>query len=54
MLFQLAGVRGAVICPAGLDAADAVAQEPFGSGPFTLEDVVRGDSYTFRVRDDYA
>jgi peptide/nickel transport system substrate-binding protein len=54
LLLGLAMPWASVICKAGLDNPDALAAKTFGSGPFTLEDVKRGASYTLKARPDYA
>lgn len=43
-----------MICRAGLDDHEALAQETIGTGPWVLEDVVANDRYTFSRNPDYA
>jgi peptide/nickel transport system substrate-binding protein len=54
LLLGLAMPWASVICKAGLENPEALASKTFGSGPFTLEDVKRGASYTLKARPDYA
>ncbi len=54
LLLGLAMPWASIICKAGLDNPDALAAKTFGSGPFTLAEVKRGDSYTLKARPDYA
>jgi len=41
-----------IICPAGLDPAKRV-ESTFGSGPFTIQSAVHGDSIVFKVRKEW-
>jgi peptide/nickel transport system substrate-binding protein len=43
-----------MICRAGLDDHEALAQETIGTGPWILEEVVPNDSYTFSRNPNYA
>jgi peptide/nickel transport system substrate-binding protein len=54
LLLGLAMPWASIICKAGLDNPDALAAKTFGSGPFTLAEVKRGDSYALKARPDYA
>jgi peptide/nickel transport system substrate-binding protein len=54
LLLGLAMPWASIICRAGLDNPDALAAKTFGSGPFTLAEVKRGDSYTLKARPDYS
>jgi peptide/nickel transport system substrate-binding protein len=54
LLLGLAMPWASIICKAGLDSPDTLAGKTYGSGPFTLEDVKRGTSYTLKARADYA
>ncbi|RGE18947.1 ABC transporter substrate-binding protein [Leucobacter sp. wl10] len=42
-----------MICKSGLNDPSTLATSPQGTGPYTLADMVPGQSYTFKVRDDY-
>lgn len=44
----------AVICPSGLEDPAALSETPDGSGPFVLEEAVRGDHYTLTARESYS
>ncbi|HET6234897.1 MAG TPA: ABC transporter substrate-binding protein [Acetobacteraceae bacterium] len=54
LLLGLAMPWASIICKAGLDHPDTLAAQSAGSGPFTLAEVKRGDSYTLKARPDYA
>lgn len=54
LITQMTAPWTAVVCPAGLKNPDALASTPAGTGPFTLEKAVRGDSYTLAARKEYA
>lgn len=43
-----------MICRAGLDDHDALAQDTIGTGPWVLQDVVPNDIYTFARNENYA
>ena len=42
-----------IVCPAGLANSTAIANQGFGSGPFTLDSAVHGVSVTMKARPDW-
>ncbi len=54
LLISLAMPWSSVVCGAGLDQPDTLAEKPSGSGPFKLDEARRGDQYRFAARPDYA
>lgn len=42
-----------MVCQSGLDDRDSLKDATAGTGPFVLEEVVPGDSYTYAVREGY-
>jgi peptide/nickel transport system substrate-binding protein len=42
-----------MVCQSGLDDRDSLKDATAGTGPFVLEEVVPGDSYTYTVREGY-
>jgi peptide/nickel transport system substrate-binding protein len=50
----LSETSAAVVCPAGLENPKAMATEAFGSGPYVLIGVHRGDYYVLQRRSHYA
>jgi peptide/nickel transport system substrate-binding protein len=53
LLLGLAMPWSSIICPAGLKNPDALKTQAYGTGPYTLQKSVRGDSYTLAARSDY-
>ncbi len=53
LLTGLAMPFASIICPAGLKDPASLQSQPAGSGPYTLEKAVRGDSYTLAARPNY-
>jgi peptide/nickel transport system substrate-binding protein len=53
LLLGLAMPWASIVCPAGLNDLDAMKSKAFGSGPFTLQDSVRGSKYTLVARPGY-
>ncbi len=54
LLLSLAMPWSSIVCAAGLDKPEALQSAPIGSGPYTIAEAVRGDRYTFKIRDGYA
>ncbi|MDR2347646.1 MAG: ABC transporter substrate-binding protein [Bifidobacteriaceae bacterium] len=53
--FLLTGLSGLfLVCDAGLADRSVLTGQAIGTGPYTLEDVVPNDHYTYKIRDDYA
>ncbi|MEZ5713706.1 MAG: ABC transporter substrate-binding protein [Paracoccaceae bacterium] len=52
LMLSLAMPWSSVVCPAGLAAPEGMQAEPQGSGPFTLTESRRGDTYVMKRRDD--
>jgi peptide/nickel transport system substrate-binding protein len=42
-----------VVCSSGLDHEDQLANQAFGSGPYTIAEAVHGDHMTLKRRDDW-
>ncbi|WP_433512272.1 ABC transporter substrate-binding protein [Nonomuraea sp. CA-143628] len=53
LLLQTLG-RVPVICPKGVEDAKLLEKSSAGTGPFVLSEIVRGDHYTFTLREGYA
>jgi peptide/nickel transport system substrate-binding protein len=53
LLLGLAMPWASIVCPAGLEDPESMTTAASGSGPYTLEESVRGDSYTLVARTDY-
>jgi len=53
MLIGLAMPWASIICPAGLKDPSQLQGKQFGSGPFTMTNLVRGDTYAFSARKEY-
>src|SRR5262249_22050410 len=52
-IYSFAGNTGAIVCPAGLAAADSLTSVPAGSGPYVLDSAVQGDQVVVKLRPDW-
>ena len=43
-----------IVCPAGVDDRELLADATYGTGPYELSDITPGEAWTYTKRDDYA